>query len=216
MPKFNQSWLHNHINDPYVKRAHIEGYRARSVYKLKEIDEQDHLIQPGQVIVDLGSAPGSWSQYARNRLVSSYCRADSGINGTIIALDILPMEPISNVKFIQGDFRNDVALTQLVRAINGRTIDLVISDIAPNLSGIQVADAAQIEHVCDLAIEFAQDYLILNGALLVKCFHGSRYSQIVERFKHHFRSVVSRKPKASRDKSSEIFILGRGLKNSRA
>ncbi|CAG7598899.1 RlmE family RNA methyltransferase [Candidatus Vallotia tarda] len=214
--KFHQSWLHNHINDPYVKLAQREGYRARAVYKLKEIDTQDHLIQPGQVIVDLGAAPGSWSQYARNKLVANPYHASSGINGTIIAMDILPIEPISNVQVIQGDFRNDIALAQLEKAINGRKIDLVISDIAPNLSGIAVADAARIEHVCDLALKFAQDYLVPNGALLVKCFHGSKYSQIVERFKHQFKTVVPRKPKASRDKSSEIFILGRVLKYPRA
>ncbi|WP_225721160.1 RlmE family RNA methyltransferase [Candidatus Vallotiella sp. (ex Adelges kitamiensis)] len=214
--RFNKSWLHNHINDPYVKRARREGYRSRAVYKLQEIDELDNLIQPGQVIVDLGAAPGSWSQYARNKLAARPCRTDGGINGTIIALDILPIEPISNVKFIQGDFRNEIVLEQLKEAINGRMIDLVISDIAPNLSGIAVADAARIEHVCDLALKFAQDYLILDGALLVKCFHGSKYSQIVERFKHQFRIVASRKPKSSRDKSSEIFILGRILKYPRA
>jgi 23S rRNA (uridine2552-2'-O)-methyltransferase len=215
--RFNQSWLHDHINDPYVKMAQRDGYRARAAYKLKEIDEQDKLIKPGQVIVDLGAAPGSWSQYARNKLAASTNRAGGatgkGIDGTIIAVDMLPMEPIADVTFIEGDFRDDAVLAQLEEVIGGRPVDLVISDMAPNLSGVAAADAARIEHVCDLALEFAQNHLKPEGALLVKCFHGSGYSQIVERFKHQFKVVAARKPKASRDKSAETFILGRGLKN---
>jgi 23S rRNA (uridine2552-2'-O)-methyltransferase len=215
--RFNQSWLHDHINDPYVKMAQRDGYRARAAYKLKEIDEQDRLIRPGQVIVDLGAAPGSWSQYARNKLASSARRVagatGKGIDGTIIALDMLPMEPIADVTFIQGDFRDDAVLTQLEEIVAGRPVDLVISDMAPNLSGVAIADAARIEHVCELALEFAQNHLKPDGALLVKCFHGSGYSQIVERFKHQFRTVAARKPKASRDKSAETFILGRVLKS---
>jgi 23S rRNA (uridine2552-2'-O)-methyltransferase len=214
--RFNQSWLHDHINDPYVKLAQREGYRARAAYKLKEIDEQDKLIRPGQVIVDLGAAPGSWSQYARNKLAVSANRAGSGIDGTIIALDMLPMEPIADVTFIQGDFRDDAVLAQLEAAVGSGSVDLVISDMAPNLSGVAVADAARIEHVCELALEFAQNHLKPEGALLVKCFHGSGYSQIVEQFKRQFRTAVARKPKASRDKSSETFILGRMLKHPRA
>lgn len=214
--RFNQSWLHDHINDPYVKLAQREGYRARAAYKLKEIDEQNKLIRPGQVIVDLGAAPGSWSQYARDRLAAGANRGDRGIDGTIIALDMLPMEPIVDVTFIQGDFRDDAVLAQLEAAVGARSVDLVISDMAPNLSGVAAADAARIEHVCELALEFAQNHLKPQGALLVKCFHGSGYSQIVERFKHQFKSVVARKPKASRDKSSETFILGRTLKQPRA
>ena len=209
--KFNQSWLHDHINDPYVKMAQREGYRARAAYKLKEIDDQDKLIQPGQVIVDLGAAPGSWSQYARNKLAKGN-RVDGGIDGTIIALDILPMEPIADVHFLQGDFREDSVLEQLEEIVAGRKVDLVVSDMAPNLSGVASADAARIEHLCDLALDFAQRHLKPEGALLVKCFHGSGYSQIVEKFKQQFKTVAPRKPKASRDKSSETFILGRGLK----
>ncbi|MCX5543750.1 RlmE family RNA methyltransferase [Paraburkholderia sp. CNPSo 3076] len=213
--RFNQSWLHDHINDPYVKMAQREGYRARAAYKLKEIDEQDKLIHPGMVIVDLGAAPGSWSQYARNKLAQSTKRDDQrqgGIDGTIIALDLLPMEPISDVQFLQGDFREDDVLTQLEELLGGRPVDLVISDMAPNLSGVASADAARIEHVCDLALEFSQNHLKPDGALLVKCFHGSGYSQIVEKFKQQFKVVAARKPKASRDKSSETFILGKHLK----
>ncbi|GAB7535041.1 RlmE family RNA methyltransferase [Burkholderia sp. 22PA0099] len=216
--RFNHSWLHDHINDPYVKLAQREGYRARAAYKLKEIDEQDKLIRPGQVIVDLGSTPGSWSQYVRNKLAQGKQRdaqRDGGIDGTIIALDMLPMEPIADVHFIQGDFREDVVLHQLEEVLQGRAVDLVISDMAPNLSGVATADAARIEHVCDLALEFTQNHLKPDGALLVKCFHGTGYSQIVEKFKHQFRTVAPRKPKASRDKSSETFILGRHLKHPR-
>ncbi|VVE28513.1 23S rRNA methyltransferase [Pandoraea eparura] len=210
--RFSHAWLHDHINDPYVKMAQREGYRARAAYKLKEIDEQDRLIKPGQVIVDLGATPGSWSQYARNKLAAGK-RTDGGIDGTIIALDILPMEPIADVTFLQGDFREDSVLDQLEEIVAGRKVDLVVSDMAPNLSGVASADAARIEHLCDLALDFAQRHLKPDGALLVKCFHGSGYSQIVEKFKHQFKTVAPRKPKASRDKSSETFILGRGLKN---
>jgi 23S rRNA (uridine2552-2'-O)-methyltransferase len=206
--RFNQSWLHDHINDPYVKMAQREGYRARAAYKLKEIDEQDKLIRPGMVIVDLGAAPGSWSQYARNKLAMG----TGGIAGTIVALDLLPMEPVADVQFLQGDFREDNVLAQLEEVLGGRQVDLVISDMAPNLSGVASADAARIEHVCDLALEFAQNHLKPDGALLVKCFHGSGYSQIVENFKQQFKVVAARKPKASRDKSAETFILGKQLK----
>lgn len=219
--RFNPSWLHDHINDPYVKLAQRDGYRARAAYKLKEIDEQDKLIKPGQVIVDLGAAPGSWSQYVRNKFAASAPRASNilgqpsqeGINGMIIALDRLPMEPIADVTFIQGDFRDDAVLAQLEAVVGGKPVDLVISDMAPNLSGVAVADAARIEDICDLALAFAQNHLKPEGALLVKCFHGSGYSQIVERFKRQFKIVAARKPKASRDKSAETFILGRMLKN---
>ncbi|WP_406805968.1 RlmE family RNA methyltransferase [Burkholderia semiarida] len=216
--RFNQHWLHDHINDPYVKMAQREGYRARAAYKLKEIDEQDKLIRPGQVIVDLGATPGSWSQYARNKLAQGKKRdaeREGGIDGTIVALDILPMEPIADVHFLQGDFREDDVLHRLEEVLEGRAVDLVISDMAPNLSGVASADAARIEHLCDLALEFAQNHLRPDGALLVKCFHGSGYSQIVEKFKQQFKVVAPRKPKASRDKSSETFILGRQLKHPR-
>ncbi|GAB3627128.1 23S rRNA methyltransferase [Pandoraea terrae] len=207
--RFSHAWLHDHINDPYVKMAQREGYRARAAYKLKEIDEQDRLIKPGQVIVDLGATPGSWSQYARNKLAAGKA---GGIDGTIIALDLLPMEPISDVTFLQGDFREDSVLHQLEEIVGDRRVDLVLSDMAPNLSGVASADAARIEHICDLALDFAQRHLKPDGALLVKCFHGSGYSQIVEKFKQQFKVVAPRKPKASRDKSSETFILGKHLK----
>jgi 23S rRNA (uridine2552-2'-O)-methyltransferase len=217
--KFNKNWLHDHLNDPYVKLAQKEGYRARAAYKLSEIDQQDHLIKAGMTIIDLGSTPGSWSQYARNRLVELR-RNPSPENagkpdGCIIAIDLLPMEPIADVHFIQGDFREDEGLKALEAALpadaNGR-VDLVLSDMAPNLSGVGVADSARMALLAELALEFAKGHLKPDGALIIKCFHGSGYSQIVETFKGVFKTVLARKPKASRDKSSETFLLGRYLK----
>ncbi|MCS6766752.1 MAG: RlmE family RNA methyltransferase [Candidatus Protistobacter heckmanni] len=217
--KFNQHWLHDHINDPYVKMAQADGYRARAAYKLKEIDEQDKLIKPGQVIVDLGSSPGSWSQYARNKLAAGPRLADGGLNGKIVAIDLLPMESVADVHFIQGDFREDEVYRQLEEAVGevltaagALKVDLVLSDMAPNLSGVAVADAARMTHLAELALGFAQEHLKPNGALLIKCFHGSGYSQIVEQFKKVFRTVAPRKPAASRGKSAETFLLGRNLK----
>ena len=209
--KLNKNWLHDHINDPYVKLAQKEGYRARAVYKLKEIDESEKLIKPGHVVVDLGCTPGSWSQYARNKLAG---KIGGGIEGTIIGLDMLPMEPIADVHFILGDFRDHKILRQLEVILAGRKVDVVLSDMAPNLSGIASADAARMEHIIDLAIEFSQLHLKPSGALLVKCFNGSGYSQIVEKFRAEFKTVSPKKPKASRDKSSEVFLLGRGVKNT--
>lgn len=208
--KFNKNWIHDHLNDPFVKQAQKEGYRARAVYKLKEIDEAEKLIRLGQVIVDLGCTPGSWSQYVRNKLAG---QAGGGINGTIIGLDLLPMEPITDVHFIQGDFREDAVLEQLEQVVGGRKVDLVLSDMAPNLSGVAVADAARVEHIIDLALDFSRAHLKPSGALLVKCFNGSGYNEILEKFRQEFKTVVSKKPKASRDKSSEIFLLGKTLKN---
>lgn len=208
--KLNKNWLHDHINDPYVKLAQKEGYRARAAYKLKEIDESEKLIRPGQIIVDLGSTPGSWSQYVRQKLSGA---ENGGINGTIIGLDMLPMEPIADVQFILGDFREESVLTQLEAILEGRKVDLVLSDMAPNLSGIAVADAARVEHIIDLAIEFARAHMKPSGSLLVKCFNGTGFSQLVEKFRQEFKTVIQKKPKASRDKSSEIFLLGKSLKN---
>ena len=217
--KFNKSWLQDHLNDPYVKMAQKEGYRARAVYKLSEIDEQDRLIKAGMTIVDLGSAPGSWSQYSRNRLTElgkNNPNIESGKpDGIIIAIDILPMEDIADVSFIQGDFREDdglKALEALLPADAGGKVDLVLSDMAPNLSGVGVADAARMAFLAEIALDFSVQHLKPEGALLIKCFNGSGYSQIVESFKKVFKTVASRKPKASRAKSSEIFLLGRDLK----
>jgi 23S rRNA (uridine2552-2'-O)-methyltransferase len=208
--KLNKNWLHDHINDPYVKLAQKEGYRARAAFKLKEIDESEKLIKQGQVIVDLGCTPGSWGQYTRRKLAG---KEGGGIHGTIIGLDILPMEPIADMHFIQGDFREPDVLDQLDVVLAGRKVDVVLSDMAPNLSGIPSADAARMEHLIDLAVEFSQFHLKPSGALLVKCFKDMGFTQLVEKFRDEFKVVKQVKPKASRDKSSEIFLLGRGLKH---
>ena len=210
--KVNRAWLHDHMNDPYVRLAQKEGYRARAAYKLKEIDEALRLVKPGQVVVDLGATPGAWSQYLRRRFAPEGAAAGA-LDGTIIALDVLPFEPIEGVQFIQGDFREDAAALQLAEALAGRPVDLVVSDMAPNLSGIESADSARIAHLVELAVEFAERHLKPEGALVCKCFHGSGYSQLVRLFKDRFRAVKPMKPKASRDKSAETFLVGMGLKN---
>lgn len=210
--KVNRAWLHDHMNDPYVRLAQKEGYRARAAYKLKEIDEALRLVKPGQVVVDLGATPGAWSQYLRRRFAPEGAAAGA-LDGTIIALDVLPFEPIEGVQFIQGDFREDAAALQLAEALAGRPVDLVVSDMAPNLSGIESADSARIAHLVELAVEFAERHLKPEGALVCKCFHGSGYSQLVRLFKDRFRVVKPMKPKASRDKSAETFLVGLGLKN---
>jgi len=209
--KVNKAWLNDHVNDPYVKMAQKDGYRARAAYKLKEIDEALGLIKPGMVVVDLGSAPGAWSQYLRRRLAPEGA-AVGQLNGTLIALDILPMEPIEGVTFILGDFREPEAAQALTQALQGRAVDLVVSDMAPNLSGIDSADTARIEHLIELALAFAQEHLKPQGALVAKLFHGSGYSQWIKMFKEQFKVVKSIKPKASRDRSSETFVVGMGLK----
>ncbi|MGA0570762.1 RlmE family RNA methyltransferase [Variovorax sp. VNK109] len=209
--KVNKSWLNDHVNDPYVKMAQKDGYRARAAYKLKEIDESLGLIKPGHLVVDLGSAPGAWSQYVRRRL-SPEGAAVGELNGTIVALDILPMEPVEGVVFLQGDFREPEVLAKLRATVGDRKADVVVSDMAPNLSGIESADAARIAHLVELAVEFCQLQLKPEGALVVKVFHGSGYSQLAKLFKETFRVVKPVKPKASRDKSSETFLVGIGLK----
>jgi len=215
--KVNKAWLHDHVNDTYVKLAQKEGYRARAAYKLKEIDETLQLIKPGQLVVDLGAVPGAWSQYVRRKFAPKEAgvggAAAGALNGTIIALDVLPLEPIEGVTFIQGDFREDEVLAQLRALLGGRPVDVVISDMAPNLSGIESSDAARMEHLVELAIEFARNHLTPNGALVAKVFHGSGYSQLADLFKKTFRVVKPIKPKASRDKSAETFLVGMGLKN---
>ena len=210
--KVNKTWLNDHVNDTYVKLAQKEGYRARAAYKLKEIDEQLSLIKPGNVVVDLGCAPGAWCQYLRRRL-SPAGAATGTLNGTIIGLDILPMEPVEDVTFIQGDFREEAVLAQLEAALQDRIVDVVVSDMAPNLTGIESTDATRIAHLIELAVDFAQKHLKDDGALVVKLFHGSGYSDLVNLFKSTFRVVKPIKPKASRDKSSETFLVGMGVKS---
>ena len=214
--KVNKAWLNDHINDPYVKMAKRDGYRARAAYKLKEIDESFQLIRSGDLVVDLGSAPGAWSQYIRNKLAPRNAvgggAAVGELNGSIIALDVLPMEPVEGALFLQGDFRESAVLQQIARLMDGRLADVVVSDMAPNLSGVESADAARISNLVELALEFSQQHMKPHGALVVKVFHGSGYSQLVKLFKQSFSIVKPFKPKASRDKSSETFLVGIGLK----
>jgi 23S rRNA (uridine2552-2'-O)-methyltransferase len=214
--KVDKAWLNQHVNDTYVKLAQKEGYRARAAYKLKEIDDSLGLVKPGHHVVDLGSVPGAWSQYLRRKLSPSGA-ASGALNGRIIALDLLPMEPIEGVSFIQGDFREADVLAQLQALLaadqSHPKIDLVVSDMAPNLSGIESADAARISHLVELAVDFAVHQLKPGGALVVKLFHGSGYEELARLFKTHFQVVKKIKPKASRPQSSETFLVGLGLKS---
>lgn len=194
-------WLQEHVNDHYVHMAKKDGYRARAAYKLLEINEKDKLIGPGTVLADLGSAPGSWSQVAA-RLV--------GDKGKVFALDILPMDPIADVSFIQGDFREQDVLDEFVSLLGGRQLDLVISDMAPNISGMSAMDQARSFHLTELALEFARDHLKPGGHFLVKVFQGSEFQAYLKSMRELFTDVVTRKPKASRDRSSEIYLLGKG------
>ncbi len=197
--KTSKAWMQEHVNDPYVKLAQKDGYRARAAYKLLEIDDKDRLIKPGMVIVDLGSTPGSWSQVAIQRLKA---------NGRVIALDLLPMVGIPGVEFIQGDFREDEILAQLEEKLNGQQIDLVISDMAPNISGISSVDQPNAVYLTELAVDFSLKWLKPEGNFLVKVFIGSGFEEIVKIMRDSFEKVVTRKPKASRDRSTEVYLLG--------
>ena len=209
--KVNKAWLNDHVNDPYVKQAQREGYRARAAYKLKEIDESFGLLKPGMVVVDLGSSPGAWSQYVRRRMAPDGS-ASGHLDGMLFALDILPMEPIEGVSFLQGDFREQEIFDKLVDQLGNKSVDVVVSDMAPNLSGIPEADAARMFNLIELAVEFCQLHLRKEGSLVVKVFHGSGYDQVVKLFKESFKLVKPFKPKASRAKSSENFLIGIGIK----
>jgi 23S rRNA (uridine2552-2'-O)-methyltransferase len=197
----SKAWMQEHLNDPYVKLAQKEGYRARAAYKLIEIDDKDKLIKPGMTIVDLGSTPGSWSQVAVQRLKGQ---------GKVIALDILDMHPVAGVTFIQGDFREESVLKQLEAAINNKPVDLVIADMAPNISGVKDVDQAGAAYLTELALEFSGQWLKPGGHFLVKVFIGSGFDEIVKSMRGQFEKVVSRKPKASRDRSTEVYLLGLG------
>ncbi len=218
--KINKVWLQEHLNDPYVRMAQREGYRARAAFKLKELDEAFKLVQPGQLIVDLGATPGAWSQYLRRKLAlkggeaTDATGATTHVDGQLIALDMLDFEPIDGVHFIQGDFREDGVVSQLEVAFGARSVDLLLSDMAPNLSGIESADAARMADLVELALDFAARHLKEDGSMVAKVFHGSGYSQLVKRFKQQFRVVKPHKPKASRDRSKETFLVGLGHKRT--
>lgn len=197
----SKAWMREHVNDPWVQRAKREGYRSRASYKLMEIDERDHLIKPGMTVVDLGATPGGWSQVAAKKLAG---------NGRVIALDILEMQPLHNVTFIQGDFREQATLDELIKALNGKAVDLVISDMAPNISGIGIADQARAMHLTELALDFAIEHLRPGGNFLVKVFQGDGFEAFVKTLRAAFQQMQTRKPEASRGRSSETYLLGKG------
>lgn len=197
--KTSKAWMQEHLNDEFVKRAQKDGYRARAAYKLLEIDDKDKLIKPGMTVVDLGSTPGSWSQVAVQRIKGQ---------GRVIALDILDMHPIPGVEFICGDFREEEVLKQLEASLNGKLVDVVIADMAPNMSGLKDVDQAGATYLTELALDFCQQWLKPGGNFLVKVFIGSGFDEIVKQMRGQFEKVVTRKPKASRDRSSEVYLLG--------
>ena len=199
--KTSKQWMSEHVNDPFVQLAQKEGYRSRAAYKLLEIDEKDKLLKSGMVVVDLGATPGGWSQIAARKV---------GDSGKVIALDLLPLHPIHGVEFIQGDFREDDVLAQLEKTLGGKQIGLVISDMAPNISGVGVADQARAMYLCELALDFAVQHLRPEGSFLIKVFQGAGFEEYLKLMRGHFSKVASRKPKASRDRSSEVYLLGTG------
>ncbi len=202
--KTSKAWMREHVNDPYVQKARAEGYRSRAAYKLLELDRKDRLLAPGQLVVDLGAAPGSWSQVAAAKL---------GARGRLVAVDLLPMEPLPGVHFVQGDFREQQVLDALLLALGGSKADLVISDLAPNISGIGVSDQARAMHLAELALEFARQCLKPGGSLVVKVFQGAGFTEFLAAMRKAFAKVGSRKPEASRGRSSEMYLLGKGLKS---
>lgn len=196
--KTSKSWMREHVTDLYVRQAKQEGYRSRAAYKLREIDARDRLFKPGMMVVDLGSAPGGWSQVAAAKV---------GSKGRVIAVDLLEMQPVKGVTFLQGDLREDAVLAQVEQALGGRPADLVICDMAPNISGIGVTDQARSLYLAELALDFSRAHLKPGGALLVKAFQGAGFQALVAALRAAFFRVVVRKPKASRDRSSEIYLL---------
>ncbi|WP_019917507.1 RlmE family RNA methyltransferase [Methyloversatilis discipulorum] len=205
--KTSRQWVHDHINDPYVKQAQAQGFRSRAAFKLMQIDDKDRLLAPGKVVVDLGSTPGGWSQVASKKV---------GASGKVVAIDLLPMEPVHGVHFVLGDFREDEALAELVESLDGRRVDLVLSDMAPNLSGIAVTDQARSIHLLELALEFAREHLKSGGDMLVKVFQGSGFDELRREMEQLFTSVAVRKPDSSRDRSAEVYLLCRGRRGEPA
>lgn len=198
--KKSKAWLREHVNDPYVQQARKEGWRSRAVFKLKEIDEKDKLLKPGMTVVDLGATPGSWCQYVVKRIQPG---------GRLVALDLLEFEPIPGVEFIQGDFRDEGVLTRLESALAGRPVDLVLSDMAPNMTGIAATDSAQVMVLAELTLEFAKRHLKPGGDLLVKVFQGAGFMELRQAMQAEFASLATRKPAASRDRSAELYLLAR-------
>lgn len=201
--KSSRRWLKEHFDDEFVKRAQREGFRSRAVYKLDEIQQRDHIIRPGMTIVDLGAAPGGWSQYALGLV---------GRKGRIVAMDILPMDPLPGVEFVQGDFHDEAVLEQLLQAVQGQAIDLVMSDIAPNITGVDVVDQPRAMYLAELAVDFADKVLRPGGDLLVKLFQGEGFDALLRDLRGRYDKVVIRKPKASRSRSREVYALARRRK----
>lgn len=199
--KSSKRWLNRHFNDPYVQKAQREGYRSRAAFKLLEIQDKDRLIQKGQVIVDLGAAPGGWSQVAARILDGQ---------GRVIAMDLLPMDPMAGVEFIQGDFHQDGVLRQLQGVLAGAEVDLVISDMLPNVTGVAAVDQPRSMHLCELALEFALESLKPSGDFLVKVYQGEGFEPFLAAMRRGFTKVMTRKPEASRSISREVYLLGRG------
>jgi len=202
--KFVKAWMMGHVNDSWVKEATRRGYRSRAAFKLIELAERDHLFRPGMRVVDLGAAPGSWTQVLRERL---------GPNADIVAIDLLPMEPIAGVAIVQADFREPAGLLALEEPLEGQKVDLVVSDMSPNLSGVETADQARSVHLGELALDFAKAWLQPEGDLVVKAFQGEGFAQLRRALEAHFTKVYVRKPKASRDRSREVYLVGKGLKS---
>ena len=201
--KSSQRWLARQEKDEFVKRARRQGARSRAIYKLEEIDRRDHLLRPGMMVVDLGAAPGGWSQYVKNRV---------GESGRVLALDILPMEPIVGVAFVEGDFTEQPVLDLLMQRLQGKPVDLVISDMAPNMSGVPSVDQARSSGLAELALDFADKTLKPGGDLLMKTFQGAGFNELHARMRRRFGKLMSRKPQASRAESREIYLLGKGFK----
>lgn len=199
--KKNKAWMMEHVTDSYVQRARAEGWRSRAAFKLMEIDDQDRLLKPGMMVVDLGSAPGSWSQVASRRIAPG---------GRLIALDILPMDSLHGVEFIQGDFREEDVLHRLEEQLQGRQVDLVLSDMAPNMSGIELTDQARVMYLAELTLEFCERKMKPGGDMLVKAFQGSGFMELRSAVLKLFQTVQVRKPAASRGRSAENFLLARG------
>jgi len=201
--KSSNRWLREHFDDEYVKKAQRQGYRSRAVYKLDEIQQKDRIIKPGMAIVDLGAAPGGWSQYASGLV---------GDKGKVVAVDILPMQALPGVTFMQGDFREDEVLDNLLRALEGQEVDLVMSDMAPNISGMDAVDQPRSMYLTELAVDFAEQVVRPGGGLLIKVFQGEGFDELLRGLRSHYDKVVTRKPKASRPRSREVYALARGRK----
>jgi 23S rRNA (uridine2552-2'-O)-methyltransferase len=200
--KSSRRWLDRHVNDAWVQRAQAEGWRSRAAFKLLELDDRDRFLRPGSRVVDLGAAPGGWSQVAAARV---------GAKGRVIALDVLPMEPVPGVTFLQGDFGTDAVLEALRAEVGARAIDVVISDLAPNVSGVAVVDQPRAMHLAELALDFAGECLVEGGTLVTKLFQGTGFDELVAAVRRSFKRVAVRKPKASRPESREVYLVAQGF-----